>query len=155
MKIAVVGDSHGNGKKLIDLCDVFNECDALFFLGDGERDLTELKGFINVPIYAVSGNNDFGSLLPKESVAQVGGMKFFLTHGHLYGVDRDLLRLTLRAKSEQCDAVFFGHTHIPTVKYNDILVMNPGSLTYPRTGKPSYGIAEGDKNGLFGKIIYI
>lgn len=155
IKIAVVSDSHGNGKKLSDLCDVFNECNALFFLGDGERDLTELNDVLKVPVYAVAGNNDFGSMLPKELIADICGIRFFLTHGHLYDVYHNCFRLTMRAKEEGCAAALFGHTHIPTVIERDILLFNPGSLTYPGSGKPSYGIIEGDKSGLFGKIIYI
>ena len=45
----------------------------------------------------------------------------------------------------------FGHTHIPLIEYGDgIVVMNPGSISYPRQeGKrPSYILMDIDKKGM-------
>ena len=45
------------------------------------------------------------------------------------------------AKAKDCRVALYGHTHVPMIEHDkDVLVMNPGSLTYPRQeGKrPSY-----------------
>ena len=41
-----------------------------------------------------------------------------------------------------CDIAIFGHTHTPVLErdeWTDVLVMNPGSPTYPRRSRPSMG----------------
>ena len=156
MKIAVISDTHGNTDRLLGLCDVFNECNALFFLGDGERDLTALNGHIDVPIYAVCGNNDFSSQLPSEYTVDLYGTKFFLTHGHKYGVNDNLSLLSVRAQAEECLFALYGHTHIPYLESDGkVILMNPGSLGYPFAKATSYGIIENEGGRLNGKIIYI
>lgn len=48
------------------------------------------------------------------------------------------------------DVVMYGHTHRPVVDIeDDIIAVNPGSLTYPRQDnrKPSYIIMDLDREG--------
>ena len=57
------------------------------------------------------------------------------------------------------ECVFFGHTHKPVIDEEDgIMVLNPGSLTFPRQNghKPSYAVVEADEDGgLSAEIRYL
>ena len=56
-------------------------------------------------------------------------IRFLVTHGHYYGVSMDISGVAEEAKSRDCDAVFFGHTHKPVIEEIDgVLAINPGSL---------------------------
>ena len=49
------------------------------------------------------------------------------------------------AAARGCEIVCFGHTHKPVVeKKNGVLVINPGSLSFPRQEgrRPSYAVME-------------
>ena len=156
MKIAVVSDTHGAVWRLESLKNIIDECDFLFFLGDGEIDIKRLGGLFKAQIVAVAGNSDFRGFYEKEVVEEVCGVKFLLTHCHAYGVNAGMDRLLSRAKEKECRVALYGHTHRAIVEERDgITVMNPGSLGYPDDGRPSYGIIECDKNGIFAKIAYI
>ena len=115
---------------------VAEESDYVFFLGDGAARMGDLalhKGF-----FAVKGNCDYLPL-PEETVTEVEGVKILLTHGHRYGVKTDLLSLALRAEELGCRLVFFGHTHIPEIIERDgVTFVNPGSVTHPFFGEPTY-----------------
>ena len=89
MKVLVVSDVHGRVTPLRWL--LKNEtADALFFLGDGLYDLDRAiaanGAAPDYPIYRVRGNCDIGSDDPAEGLAPFGGVLFFYTHGHLFGV---------------------------------------------------------------------
>ena len=129
------------------------ESDYVLFLGDGlsrVAPLLEHRGF-----YAVKGNCD--SLpAPDELVLDIEDMKVFLTHGHLYGVKTDLLNLTLRAEELGCRLVFFGHTHIAeTVEHGTVTLVNPGSLSAPAYGAPTYAYTVIQGGRAFTKIVRI
>ena len=63
------------------------------------------------------------------------------------------------AKARGFDMVFYGHTHRPVIDETEgILVVNPGSLTYPRQEgrRPSYVLMEVAENGkVTSEICYI
>ena len=53
----------------------------------------------------------------------------------------------------KADICIFGHTHRPTLfKKNNVTMMNPGSIAYPRQigKKPTYGLIEIDENHMPG-----
>ena len=118
------------------LVSVAEESDLVFFLGDGAARIGELallKGF-----YGVKGNCDCLPL-PEELVLEEEGVRMLLAHGHRYGVKSDLLSLSLRAEELGCKLVFFGHTHIPEIIERDgVTFVNPGSVTHPAFGEPTY-----------------
>lgn len=158
MKIAVVSDTHGFVERLESLKEVFDGCDKLFFLGDGETDikLKRLCGRFTTQTVAVAGNNDFRGYYEKEIIEEVDGVKFLLTHGHRYGVRNGLDTLLAHAKEMGCAFALFGHTHESIIRECDgVILMNPGSLGYPHGARPSYGIIEGDKSGFYSKIVFI
>ena len=95
-KILVVSDVHG---RLRDLRWLLNNetADAMFYLGDGLYDLNaalELrKEPVPYPIYRVAGNCDMNYNEPSEGMVPFGGVLFFYTHGHHYGVKMGSERL--------------------------------------------------------------
>lgn len=133
MRVLIVSDSHGRNDYVKRAIEQSGAIDALIHLGDVEDDLEELRSLADCPSYIVAGNNDLGSGLPDTLTVTLGGKKIFLTHGHRYGVNYDLKRLGLLGIMNQMDIVMYGHTHYPHLdRGDDITMLNPGSLTYPR-----------------------
>ena len=59
-------------------------------------------------------------------------------------------QLEEEARSRQVQVVMFGHTHYPYLdEEEDLTVLNPGSLSYPRQPgrKPSYLVMQIDEQG--------
>ena len=131
MKVLVVSDVHGRVTPLLK-----NEtADALFFLGDGLYDLDQAiaanGAAPDYPIYRVRGNCDIGSDDPAEGLAPFGGVLFFYTHGHLFGVKSGYERIAEYAADRGADVVLFGHTHYKTLRHGTPFspaLFNPGSL---------------------------
>lgn len=134
MKVLVVSDVHGRVTPLRWL--LKNEtADALFFLGDGLYDLDQAiaanGAAPDYPIYRVRGNCDIGSDDPAEGLAPFGGVLFFYTHGHLFGVKSGYERIAEYAADRGADVVLFGHTHYKTLRHGTPFspaLFNPGSL---------------------------
>ena len=73
-----------------------------------------------------------------------------LTHGHYYYVSMGTQMLKSDAKARGFDIAMFGHTNRPCLEQAEgIVVLNPGSLSYPRQEgrNPSYMIMELDREG--------
>lgn len=141
MKFIVFSDSHGVSANMIRAVQA-EKPDLCFYLGDGENDLRLLqKRFPRLAVNAVRGNCDMFSSSPKTLICAAGGLKIFMTHGHLYGVKHDpILRdLTEAALEADADMVLFGHTHEPFRDHTmGMHVLNPGSIG--PTTRPSYGL---------------
>lgn len=139
-KIFIVSDTHGDLSRAAEALRQEEPVDYIFHLGDNVRDAAHLTG--TGLVISVLGNCDFGGASLSERIS-IGGKSLLLTHGHSQGVKYGLNRLAYFAQEREADAVFFGHTHIPVIEYyNGILLMNPGSISLPRSGKPTYGIVE-------------
>lgn len=141
MRILIVSDTHGNERNLERAILQTYPVDYIFHLGDMEGSESYIEDICPCPVYMVSGNNDFFSPAPAEQVIDLEGYRIFMTHGHRYGVAYNLEKVKLAAEARKCDLVFCGHTHRPMVDDEEsIIVVNPGSLTYPRqeNRKPSY-----------------
>lgn len=150
MKILIISDTHGHNENLDMVLEKTGPLDLIIHLGDleGSQDYISYMG--GCPIEIVKGNNDFFSYLPKELILKLGNYNAFLTHGNMYNVNHSLDALTGKAKEKEVDIVMFGHTHRPLiVRDRDLVILNPGSLSYPRQeGRlPSYIIMEIDSKG--------
>lgn len=133
LKVLIVSDSHGRNDYVKLAMEQAGTFDAFIHLGDVEDDVEELRSLAGCPSYIVMGNNDYGLGLPEHLNIIIGGKKIFLTHGHRYGVNYDLKRLGLLGTLNRMDIVMYGHTHYPYLDIGeDITMLNPGSLTYPR-----------------------
>ena len=101
--------------------------------------LEELRG-IGPPVEGVAGNMDEPRLketLPKERVVEVEGIRIGLIHDAGPRAGREA---RLAARFEDCEAVVYGHTHVPQVeRFQHLWVLNPGSPT-ERRGAPVHSM---------------
>ncbi|MBT7122578.1 MAG: YfcE family phosphodiesterase, partial [Clostridia bacterium] len=112
--------------------------------GDFDKDVAGLDK--KYTVYAVRGNCDMGSKQVEERIVTIDGVKILALHGRKQKVKYHLLALSLYAKEKEVDIALFGHTHIPTERYSDgVLLYNPGSL-YDMN--PTYGIITIDKGSV-------
>lgn len=150
MKILIVSDTHRKHKNLEMLLERLRPIDLMIHLGDAEGSEDYIAELAGCPLEIVAGNNDFFSMLDREKMILIGDYKVLITHGHYYYVTTGIADIKKVAKARGADIVMFGHTHIPVLDYdNDIIALNPGSISYPRQeGKqPSYILMELDKKG--------
>ena len=156
MKFIVFSDSHGVADNMIRAVEL-EKPDLCFYLGDGERDLIILqKRFPTLPVNAVRGNCDVFSSLPQTLVCAAGGLRFFATHGHLYGVKHDPIFRDLceAALATDADVVLFGHTHDPfRDRTMGMALLNPGSIG--PTTRPSYGLIRTDGERAETEIVFM
>jgi uncharacterized protein len=94
--------------------------------------LEELRR-IGPPVEGVYGNMDEPALkkmLPKQTVVEVDGVRIGMVHDAGPRAGREA---RLSARFEDCDAVVYGHTHVPQVeRFQHLWVLNPGSPTERR-----------------------
>jgi len=142
-KLLVLSDSHGN---IAALKAVFNWAKdyippndticAAAFLGDGLSDLkkaADATGFF-CDWKCVGGNNDYGISMPDALTFDYAEHRFFICHGHHYGLYGGHHALLAAARNNNADAALFGHSHVPHYKTVDgIKLINPGSVGRPRS----------------------
>ena len=80
-------------------------------------------------MYSVCGNCDLAPTSPVSDTVQLGPVKAFITHGHLYNVDYDRVdSLVYTAQEQGCRLAMFGHTHRPLYQeVGGVTVLNPGT----------------------------
>ena len=145
MKVLIVSDTHGHDENLERAVMMETPFDMLVHCGDVEGREFYIEALADCPCSIVSGNNDFFSDLPREDVIDIEGNKVLVTHGHYYGVSMAFDQLADAAKQRGCNAAFFGHIHMPVLETEDgILLVNPGSLAFPRQRgrRPSYAVMQ-------------
>ncbi len=143
-RILVFSDSHGQTSQMMKIIKNFPTLDGIIHLGDLNRDITELEDtFFDIPIYGVQGNNDHTGLYPNEKMLTIDEKKIFITHGHYYLRELDPEPLKSVPSAEEADLILYGHTHLAfEEKFDNKILANPGSISKPRTGAPSYGVIE-------------
>ena len=140
MKILLVSDTHGRDERLEEVLKL-EKPDFLCHMGDLEGSEDHIRVITKCPLAMVSGNNDFWTDLNPEVTLELHGFRIFMTHGHYYYAHSGNEQLKSAGRRNGADIVLFGHTHRPTLEWDkDIIVANPGSLTFPRQEKrrPSY-----------------
>ncbi len=150
MKILIVSDTHGRDHVLKNLLEMEKPIDLLIHCGDVEGREEEIRNLAQCPMHMVAGNNDYFCDLPNEKSFSIGKYQVLLTHGHYYYVSMGTQMLKNDARSRGYDIVMFGHTHRPCLEQEGgIVVLNPGSLTYPRQEgrNPSYIVMDLDREG--------
>jgi uncharacterized protein len=140
MRIAIVSDTHiPRGTRVVpEAC--LAECraaDAILHCGDFVDAATvQLFRELGPPLHAVHGNVDGRALqriLPERLEVDLGGVKVGMVHIPGPGGPGRLERL--RREFPGCDAVVFGHTHMPehaATPDASFQVFNPGSPTERR-----------------------
>lgn len=150
MRILIVSDTHKKHENLRMALRQVSPIDLVIHLGDAEGYESQIQTICDCPLEIVAGNNDFFSSLPREKEIMVGDYHVFLTHGHDYYVNVGIEELKREAAVRGADIVMFGHTHVPFLEEEEnLVVLNPGSLSYPRQlGKrPSYMFMELNQQG--------
>lgn len=133
MRILIISDTHGSHRNLDEILEREKDIDMLLHLGDVEGDDDYIEAVMDCPVHMVAGNNDYFSYLAREKEIQIGKYKVFMTHGHNYYVSMGTERLRQAARGRGVDIVMYGHTHRPKIDVSDdVIVINPGSLSYPR-----------------------
>ena len=158
MKIAVVSDTHGNNKYVLETLLDMEKPDMLFHLGDYVDDGEKISKSLGIESIIVKGNGDyFNTKYKEDEIIEIKNKKIFLTHGHKYNVENGVIKLYYKGLELGADLVLFGHTHIPMIeKEEGIIIMNPGSAFLPRTTERirTFGILDIDEE-IKTKIIKI
>ena len=154
MKRLIASDLHGSLACCRKLLDIYRKegVHELILLGDlvfsgsydprFEFDPQGVMALLNEEadhILCVEGNCDYGirDLEPrfpffrKYKTVVWAGREVFLTHGHRYSPRNP-------PPMGMAQVMLSGHTHIPAFhRVNDLLCLNPGSISLPRGGSPN------------------
>lgn len=142
--VAVLSDTHlpRGARRLPEACvERLRTADLILHGGDVVTGavLDELRA-LGPPVEAVFGNMDEPALkesLPKEHVTELGGARIGMVHipGPRAGREERLAR-----RFPGCDAIVYGHTHLPQVeRWGETWILNPGSPT-DRRGAPAHSM---------------
>jgi putative phosphoesterase len=86
------------------------------------------------PVEGVYGNMDEPALkaaLPRQRVVEVGNLRIGMVHDAGPRAGREA---RLAARFEDCEAVVYGHTHVPQAeRFQHLWILNPGSPTERRS----------------------
>ena len=139
MLIGLLSDTHCRWFEAVPkpVLNAFKNVDLIIHAGD-IGDLSYLSGLSEIaPVEAVAGNNDtevVADILEHHKIITVANKKIGITHGHLgKGVSTPKRAYNAFAK-KGVDIIVFGHSHIPYAhQEGDILLINPGSVSRPRS----------------------
>ncbi len=153
MRIGLVSDSHGELGPLQRALEDWGEVDLILHAGDIYQDALWLSMQTEVEVVGIAGNCDVWSMAPRDRMIEVNGRTLWLVHGHRLGIKHGYEELIAAAKARDVDIVVFGHTHQPIVFFSDnIVFVNPGSVSDGRGSECSYGILEIDEQGIRANI---
>lgn len=149
MKAFLFSDSHENIENIKLAIDSFKGINTIFHMGDIMDDAKKIeKIFTNIRVYSVTGNNDLYNNF-NENIVQWGNTKVFMTHGDKYDVYNSLNKLYYKAKENGAHIALFGHTHKICILKQDILIINPGSISFPRDREnPTFAILDCSNNNF-------
>lgn len=165
MKLMVISDIHGikvNLPKIKEKYEEFN-CDKLVVLGDlyyiGPRnkmiegyDILGVQNFLESMkdnLICMRGNCDSEvdisvsnfPIMQDLSLIMMESKDIYITHGHIYNESN---------WSKENSILVYGHFHIPYIKKVETnYYINPGSISLPREGKPTYLILEEEKATIY------
>ena len=133
MKILLLSDNHGNYDTVSEILErEHSQVDLVLHCGDSEF-------APNDPIWkrvdgVVKGNLDFYNEYPIDLTFETEYGNIFLTHGHRYQVGLGNELILHEASQSDATMIFHGHMHVSYAQYtNGILLVNPGSISRPRS----------------------
>ena len=116
MKILVFSDSHSSRRFMRQCVDALKP-DGVIHLGDMVQDGEVIsEEYPQLSYYQVAGNCDRGRVVPgfpEIRLEELGGVRIYMTHGHLQGVKLYLDKLILDGQRCRADVILYGHTHEP------------------------------------------
>ena len=131
--IIVLSDTHNRLPCSKGFWDLLDRADYVFHLGDGARDIELLKDALGDRFHFVYGNWDCRSS-NEETIVEIEGVKFLLTHGHKYKVKSSDIDLQMRGLELGVDCCLYGHTHRAQIdRYDKLTLINPGSIAYSQS----------------------
>ena len=172
MSILVVSDTHGDVSSWSHIFEIINmeELDIIIHAGDvlyhGPRNpiketydpgrLSEEINKLDMPIFIAAGNCDsevddmvLSPIIQSSPLfLHIAGRGIVVHHGHNKTED-DLLNVAQKFKA---DIIIYGHSHIrKNFKLKDILFLNPGSTSLPKTedGIPTFALLENNVIKLY------
>jgi uncharacterized protein len=144
--IAVIGDAHlpRGSRSLPEACvRRLRAAELILHTGDHSSvESLEALRALGPDVHAVHGNTDEPGLresLAAELVVEWGDRRIGMTHvpGPRAGREERLL-----ARFPDCDAIVYGHTHVPQVeRVGGVWILNPGSPT-ERRSSPAWTMLE-------------
>lgn len=146
MRIVVLSDTHiANQRKQLpqQLIQELKQADAIIHAGDwvSLSVYEQLKTF--APVKGVYGNVDgieIRNQFPEKELLTFNGYRIGVVHGHGYNKTTEQRAFDAFA-DEEVDAIIFGHSHIPYIRYyKKVMMLNPGSPTDKRA-QPYYSFA--------------
>lgn len=141
MKILILGDTHAQDDIFLRILSAEKDCDILLHTGDFEGSEIIYQELSDVPFYYIAGNNDFFTDAPYERVIELESCRIFMTHGHRYHLEKGYSEVCREALKRKAVIAVFGHSHEPVAEYyRGVLMLNPGSTSWPRQAnrRPSY-----------------
>lgn len=141
MKIVILSDTHGDFNRLLNVVELNYDADLILHLGDGASEFFKVKQMVkNIPMVMVKGNCDSpGYNLEKEKTFNFNGISLYACHGDFFDVKNGLEKYIEFAKKFKFNIIAYGHTHKRLIqKTKDLFILNPGSLTLPRSYSASY-----------------
>ena len=134
MRLVVLSDSHGSREPLKYIRENYGDADFIIHCGDICLPKEFAEGFIQV-----AGNCDDPSRYPMAELLQLEGHRILITHGHTFFSGRNVNYEALArcARRNECDILFFGHSHIYCdQEFEGIRLLNPGSISANRDMTP-------------------
>jgi putative phosphoesterase len=136
-RVAVISDTHlpRGTRALPPACvKLLRGADLILHAGDfvSVAFFHELKS-LGPPLESVHGNMDepaLQALLPRQRVVELGTLRIGMVHDAGLRARREA---RLAARFPECEAVVYGHSHVPQVeRFQHLWVLNPGSPTDKR-----------------------
>jgi putative phosphoesterase len=130
IKILIFSDTHGYTRDIPYLWRA-EEYDYLIYLGDGYEEVENIviKKGLQDKFIAVTGNCDFAPSVSRQKLFEIGAVRIFITHGDIYNVKNDYLKIFSKARELNADIAMFGHTHYADHQVVEgIHLFNPGSI---------------------------
>lgn len=141
MKILILGDTHAQDDIFLRILSAEKDIDAMLHAGDFEGSEFIYSELTDCPFYYIAGNNDFFTDAPYERIVELDSCRIFMTHGHRYDLHSGYTALHREAVRQGASIAVYGHTHEPVAEYyKGVLMLNPGSTSWPRqeNRRPSY-----------------
>lgn len=161
MKIIVFSDSHGRADAMQEVLRLHSDAEIILHAGDGAREFDYItQENPGISFTGVPGNCDFFAARNPASVTlDLDGIRILLTHGHRFSAKGGYDAITAYSRENNIDIAVFGHTHIPLDRYlpgeddqKPLRLFNPGSISCPQNGKPTYGIIELSPSGILTSV---
>lgn len=132
MQVVVMSDNHGMEMALKRVFDRYRDDEETVFVHCGDSEFP-YQSEIFEGCYRVTGNCDYDSEYPEFVTFEVGGVPFYVTHGHRQYVNAGVDRLAKEAATHGAKIALYGHTHkLYEETYDGVLCVNSGSVSYPR-----------------------